>query len=122
MSTNLNIEAERSGKFIPDDRTEPIAHIIREFFDCYQTPTAVTESILQAEDKIQAYKDWVMSGPMNCEEPLIGYEWEGDEILSDEGLVADSIIRFHSPAVEHCYSLDKFLERNKNAKIVIYGE
>ncbi len=57
MSTNIHFEAIRDILVIKTNKIEKQS--IK--FDTWQTPSAVTRSILEAGDSISAYKDWVMS-------------------------------------------------------------
>ena len=56
MSINLHIEAERP---VADDKGNILTQNIE--FDVWQTPTNITRDILNSENPIQAYKDWILS-------------------------------------------------------------
>ena len=57
MSTNIHIIASRSVMVVESGKVCK-QHIK---FETYQTPTVVTRKIMDASDKVGAYKDWVMS-------------------------------------------------------------
>ena len=56
MSTNIHFIAHREVKVIKTNRvsTQEIK------FDVFQTPTRVTHEIMTSEDRVQAYKAWVL--------------------------------------------------------------
>lgn len=57
MSMNIYIEGTRKVllKSNPSKESTQTIH-----FNCWQTPTDVTDKILKSKDQMQAYKDWVM--------------------------------------------------------------
>lgn len=58
MSTNLHIFAQREIEVVKTGSRQTQ----REYYrDVWQTPTRDTEKIMQAEDKKQAYIDWILS-------------------------------------------------------------
>lgn len=59
MSMNLHIEATR--KVIAEVKGTPKFTTQEITFDLWQTPTSVTYSVLEMEDKLQGYIDWVDS-------------------------------------------------------------
>lgn len=58
MSTNLYIFAQREIEVVKTGSRQTQRE---EYRDVWQTPTRNTEKIMQAEDKKQAYIDWVLS-------------------------------------------------------------
>jgi hypothetical protein len=82
MSMNLHVDATRA---VTVHKTgEQSVQVVK--FDLWQTPTKVTNAILDKEDKLAAYIDWaeeqrqVVSIPVYasddifCEGPIVGYE------------------------------------------------
>lgn len=57
MSTNIHFQAIRDIQVINTGKIE--TQTIR--FNEWQTPTSVTNKIMESEDKIAAYKEWVLS-------------------------------------------------------------
>ena len=66
MSMNINIEGKRKVKVLKTGRIEEQQIFAR----VWQTPTEVTYKILQAENKFDAYADWVMSIRRDYEEDV----------------------------------------------------
>ena len=58
MSTNINIFAERKIEVVKTGSRQTQREKYRHV---WQTPTKDTEKIMQAEDKKQAYINWVLS-------------------------------------------------------------
>lgn len=69
MSTNIHIYAERD-IFVPKINRTAVQTI--KFEQVWQTSTLDTRMIMESSDKIQAYKDWVMSRSCSVdrEEPV----------------------------------------------------
>ena len=65
MSMNINIDAV--GEIIyPSGLKQPYI----ESFNCIQTPTTITNQILDSDDFIQAYKEWILSRYKDEQEPI----------------------------------------------------
>ncbi len=67
MSTNIHFEGTRDILVIKTGKQEVQTIGFREV---WQTPTSVTNKILKAADPFQAYRDWVMEGQEDRQEPL----------------------------------------------------
>jgi len=90
-----------------------------ERFNCKQTPTIITEQILESPDPIQAYKDWIMSNSEDTVEEEFDYEaW--DEKTQYYPVIGYKIYNW---AKDHCEQLDKFMNDAilKGMKLDIYS-
>lgn len=78
MSTNLHIIGTRIITFVKPDGSlgEDIQHIT---FDTWQTPTAVTWSIMGCADQIAAYSEWVASMRNPQQVPV----WHEDDFFGE---------------------------------------
>lgn len=96
MSMNLHVEATRPTKVTIKGIEKESKETIN--FDLWQTPTSVTYDILDQENKLQAYIDWVKSisedrqWPIYAEDDIfgerdpIGYETVNDGDIQIEYL------------------------------------
>lgn len=77
MSINLNIKATREVQVVKtgEVQTQTI------YFNCQQTPTRVTDNIMNSSDKAVAYVDWILSQSNN----------EIDERYDDESMKIKNI-------------------------------
>lgn len=99
MSMNIWIMGERK-IFVP--KTESFdTQTVK--FDAWQTPTKVTHAILASEDKLQAYKDWVLS--ITKEEQIPVYA-PGD-IFGEKDPIG---MRPYHSGKEHIADLDYWVE------------
>ena len=100
MSMNIHISAERE-IFIPKiNKTDK--QVV--FFDCWQTPTAVSYEIEQCDNQIQAYKDWVISKSKNedYEYPVFA----DDDYFLERGPIGTKIC---NDGKDHIESLDQWI-------------
>lgn len=77
MSININIWAVRE---VIVKKTAKVDKQ-RVYFDCWQTPTTVSQYIMASEDPLKAYKDWVLGMAQDVEEPIYSTldAWENEE-------------------------------------------
>lgn len=108
MSTNIHISAERE---VLVTKTGKISTQSVNF-DTWQTPSNVTHQIMKSEDKVQAYKDWVLSITQDVVEPVYG----------DYALFYDEPIGtiIYNAGKEHVAKLDKWIRQaNKEGYDVV---
>jgi hypothetical protein len=96
-----------------------VKHSLTEQFNCKQTPTVVTEQLLESPDPIQAYKDWIMLDSEDIPEEEFDYEaW-------DENTQYYPVIGYktYNWAKDHCIELDSFIGDAivKGMKLDIYS-
>lgn len=99
MSTNIHISAEREVQVI---KTGKISKQSIKFSE-WQTPTDVTYQIMAAEDKVQAYKDWVLSISEDVEEPV----YADDDIFQEDEPIGT---KTYNSGKEHVVELDAWLK------------
>ena len=99
MSTNIHISAEREVQVIKTGKVSKQTI----YFGEGQTPTDVTYQIMAAEDKVQAYKDWVLSISEDVEEPVYA---EDDIFQEDEPIGTET----YNSGKEHVAKLDAWLK------------
>lgn len=75
-----------------------------EFFNCYQTPTVVSEAILDSDNPIQAYKEWVLSN--GCDKEIVVYA--EDDIFGENTPIGTDIVNY---AKQHCEELDDWISK-----------
>lgn len=94
MSMNVNFVAEREIQVVKTGKVEIQSEVWR---GVWQTPTEVSYQIAESSDPFQAYREWVMDGQNDLQEPvyadndvfhegpIVGYETfnHGDEHLKD---------------------------------------
>ena len=92
MSTNIHIVGKRTITFFKGDGTLG-NEVQTQYLDVWQTPTKVTYAIMNTADRIQAYKDWVVSQSHDVQEKVYANDdlfCEGDPIgflITNEGRV-----------------------------------
>lgn len=102
MSTNITIFATRDILVIKTNKLEVQA--IR--FECIcQTSTAETKQIMQAPDKIQAYKNWIMSREWALDREELVYA--EDDIFHEETPIGKKIV---NDGIDHIKRLDDWLD------------
>jgi hypothetical protein len=99
MSTNIHIVAEREVQVI---KTGKISKQTFHFSE-WQTPTKITYQIAAAADKVQAYKDWVLSISEDTEEPI----YAEDDVFNEEEPIGT---RTYNSGKEHCAELDQWVK------------
>ena len=99
MSTNIHISAEREVQVI---KTGKISKQ-KIYFSEWQTPTDVTYKIMAAEDKVQAYKDWVLSISEDVEQPV----YADDDIFQEDEPIGTET---YNSGKEHVVELDAWLK------------
>lgn len=72
-------------------------------FEVWQTPSAVTRQIMAAEDKVQAYKNWVLSISEDVEAPVYA---KGDIFCEKEPIG----IEVYNVGKEHIVQFDEWLQ------------
>ncbi len=100
MSTNIHFESHRDILVIKTGKQEIQS---ARFKEVWQTPTSVTNKILKADDPFQAYRDWVMEGQEDRQEPIYA---PGD--LFHEGPVVG--YETFNYGVEHLKDFDGWLK------------
>lgn len=111
MSMNLYVEAKRPTKVIVKGIEKTSEETIH--FDLWQTPTKVTYDILEQEDKLQSYIDWVKSisedrqSPIYAEDDIFGQQAPiRYETVNDGNLHIESLQEW----VQYCNDEDFILE------------
>lgn len=72
-------------------------------FSLNQTPTNTTRAILNSDDRIQAYKDWVNSERREYEEPV----YAKDDIWEEGEPIGTKIVCYSD---EHLKDFDEFIK------------
>lgn len=111
MSMNLHVEATRPTKVNVKGVEKTSQETIS--FDLWQTPTKVTYDILEQEDKLQAYIDWVKSISQDRQWPI----YAEDDIFSQRDPIrfetvndGDIHIEYLKEWIEYCNDEDFILE------------
>lgn len=99
MSTNIHIVGIREVMVVKTGKvsTQSIK------FGEWQTPTAVTYQIMAAADKVQAYKDWVLSVSEAEEQPV----YAEDDIFGEDEPIGTEL--YHS-GLEHNAEFDEWVK------------
>jgi len=71
-------------------------------FDTWQTPTKVTNEIMNSSNPIEKYKEWVMSISEDIEENI----YEKDDPFGEREPIG---IQIYNPAEEHIAELNEFI-------------
>lgn len=118
MSINLNLQASAQAILrLENERTQN--RIIVERFEIPQTPTEVTERILNSEDRLQAFLDWIRKEwPEDTEEVEV-QAWEEDPstFFSEEGQKVIKVEVVDSKRVKLEKNLFEWLKLHKGWKI-----
>lgn len=72
-------------------------------FGAYQTPTTITFEIMKADDKVQAYKDWVLSVSVDEEQAV----YAEDDIFCDGEPVGTETYNYGR---EHIVELEEWIK------------
>lgn len=112
MSTNFHILAKIS---LMNPLTGKMHHIERNIDTVWQTPTVVTKQIMQSQDKLQAYKDWVLS--VSRDEKRFVYA--EDDYLCEGDPVGKEV---YNAGKEHLENLDEELKYLTGLGYEIYFE
>ena len=114
MSTNIHIYAERD-IFVPKINRNEVQRIA--FDRVWQTSTLDTRMIMESCDKIQAYKDWVMttSWSVDSEEPV----YADDDYFQDMEPIGVKIV---NAGKDHIYAFEKWLEMCSEDGYDVYFE
>jgi len=99
MSTNIHIIASRSVMVVESGKVCK-QHIE---FETYQTPTVVTRKIMDASDKVGAYKDWVMSISENEDVNV----YSSYDIFEEGSPIG---VKVYNVGKEHLAELNKWIE------------
>jgi len=86
MSMNIRISATREVMVIKtgEKSSEQI------YFDCWQTPTKVSYDIIEKENPVEAYKQWVLD--KNCVDT---YDiFEPDDIFNERNPIGEKTINY----------------------------
>lgn len=102
MSTNIHIYAERD-IFVLKTKRNDVQTI--KFDSVWQTPTIDTRKIMDSPDRIQAYKDWVMSRSCSVdhEEPV----YADDDYFQEKEPVGVEII---NEGKDHIHDFEEWLQ------------
>lgn len=101
MSTNIHFEGTRQIIVVKTGKEE--TQSIR-FKAVWQTPTAITNKILKAQDPFQAYRDWVMDGQEDQQEPL----YAPDDVFHEGPIVGYETFNYGK---EHLQDFDAWLKQ-----------
>lgn len=99
MSTNIHIIGKRDVMVIKTGKVSE--QTIK--FGAYQTPTKVTFEIMKADDKVKAYKDWVLSVSVDEEQPV----YADDDIFQEGEPVGTETYNYGR---EHLVEFDKWVK------------
>lgn len=99
MSTNIHICGIRNIIVI---KTGAVSSQ-RTDFSAWQTPSTITSQIMAASNKLQVYKDWVLSKSVIINEPV----YASDDILCEKEPMGT---RIYDVGNEHIKELDQWLQ------------
>ncbi len=104
MSMNVYFEALRD-VFVPAlGKTD----VQREHISVWQTPTDVTYEIVQSDDPIKTYFDWVRSISKEEEEPV----YADDDIFMENGPIGTELVNHGESHIEELEKLfDQYRKR-----------
>lgn len=114
MSMNIHIAGTGFAKY-PSGREL----VIWENFNVNQTPTNITNKILESTDYIKEYKDWVISYSKDEQEEIV--DWNGwDETTQYYPVIGHKTVNYGK---DHCAALDIFLKdiEEKGLKLEVYS-
>lgn len=103
MSTNIHINGTRTVQVLKTNKQ--CEQTIK--FEPYQTPSKVTFEIMQSDDKVQTYKDWVMSVSDDVEEAI----YASLDIFEENEPIGT---RTYNPGREHLIEFDAWLTEAAN--------
>ena len=112
MSMNIHLSAELQGDFTLNTGNK-IKQNIRENFDCIQTRTEETKDILKANDKYEAYKEYVIDRFKDSNYDFFIYSDE-DPFCEEEPV--DVVITNDGDL--HIERLDDFLKEHEGWNII----
>lgn len=108
MSMNIYLSAEIQGDFTLKTGKK-IKRMISETFDCVQTPTVITDKILDSHNKYQAYVDYVLERFKDITEERFIYANDEDYLMENEPI---DIIE-ENVGENHIKKLKKFFDEYK---------
>lgn len=117
MSMNLYIEATRNA-FAFNAKGEKVSFVDSRKFDCWQTPTQVTKSVLAKEtqdEKIKEYVMWAQSSSEPYEDDVYDFSGKLDENF-DYPVIGKKVV---NPAQDHANELSEFLKNCHEEGFVI---
>jgi hypothetical protein len=100
MSMNIAFEATREIMVMKTRTTE----LQSQFFNVWQIPTEITYKIVDSDDPIQEYKDWVMSHA-GCTYTMLVYA-EDDPFGDGEPIGSKTV----DPRVDHLTEFEQWLK------------
>ena len=112
MSMNIHLRAELKGVFRSENGTE-FNKTLSERFDCIQTPTIVTDEILNSKNRKKAYIDWILKTFEDYSEPI----YANDDYFNEREPIKYVIV---NSGKEHIKELNKFLKFVKGWNIIWY--
>lgn len=114
MSTNIHIYAERD-IFVLKTKRNDVQTI--EFERTWQTPTIDTQKIMESSDKIQAYKDWVMTRKCSVgrEQPV----YADDDYFQEREPIGVEIV---NEGKDHIHDFEEWLEMCSEYGYDVYFE
>ena len=111
MSTHLHMYARLDGTFTSKCGTISFNHPIIDEFELIQTPSDITEKILESPSVLKSYKEYITS--LDLEEVIPVYS--ENDILQEGEVVDYDVIK---TGEKHRKELDDFLESHKNFQII----
>ena len=114
MSTNIHIYAERD-IFVLKTKRNDVQTI--KFEQVWQTSTIDTRMIMESSDKIQAYKDWVMTRKCSVdrEEPV----YADDDYFQEREPIGVEIV---NEGKDHIHDFEEWLEMCSEYGYDVYFE
>ncbi len=99
MSMNIYISAER--EVVTTKSGIKDTQVIT--FDCWQTPTKVTYQILETDNPLQAYMDWVMEQSEDYSTP----DYADNDIFCKGPIIGHTV---YNPAKDHVKDLKAWVD------------
>lgn len=114
MSTNIHIYGKRDILVV---RTQKLEVQTIKFKFAWQSSTADTRKIMQCEDKIQAYKDWIMSSQFAIDREE--HVYADDDIFHENSPIGTKIV---NDGKEHIALFDEWLDMCNENGYGVYFE
>jgi hypothetical protein len=100
MSINIHIVGRREVQVV---KTGMVITQQAEYFDCWQTPSNVSQQIMSGNNPLLAYKNWVTANSIDVTEPL----YSEDDPLCIGEVVG---VQVYNTGREHLEQLDRWIE------------
>ena len=107
---NVYVNASLEGWFLPGKNLKSFPYTLKSSFTLWQTPTTVTNKILDSEDRGLAYTEWVM----DQEEEAVLEVYADDDVFGEGDVISYKLLNISK---EHKEALEAWLEEYKDWNI-----